>query len=243
MKKPLETTLAEITEELRKAQGPNLVACYVYGSAVRGNAVEGISDINLLIVLEKSDATAHQAIAQIFSAHPEVDPFILPRSGLERTMQCFASKFASIKRNYRVLHGADLFKDVQIDPHLERLICEQALRNLRLRLSYAFVTATANKPYDRFLHASISAIFIQLSDVLRLSGREIPKDFAPRIPLIEQTWISKESILTELLELRQKPRQLDQTTATSFHRRTLTLLDAAIGFIETNWSAEQPDLK
>jgi len=238
MKKPVDTVLTEVTGALKKALGKNLISCCVYGSAVRGNAIEGISDINLLLLLENSNAAAHQAIADVLADFPDVDPFILQRRGLQRTAQCFATKFASIKRNHRVLHGEDPFAGIETDPHLERLICEQALHNLRLRLSYAFATNNPKRPYDRFLQANISALFIQLSDVLRLAGHEIPKDFAQRIPVFEKTWGSAATIMSDLLALRLQPQRLEAKTALSLHERTLGLLDVVIGFTESKWSGK-----
>ncbi len=235
MKKPVDTVLTEVTGALKKALGENLLSCCVYGSAVRGNAIEGVSDINLLLLLENSNAAAHQAIAEVLADFPDVDPFILQRRGLQRTAQCFATKFGSIKRNHRLLHGEDPFVGIETDPHLERLICEQALYNLRLRLSYAFATNNPKRPYNRFLQANISALFIQLSDVLRLVGHEIPKDFAQRIPLFEKIWGSSATIMSNLLALRLQPQRLEAKAALNLHQHTLELLDAVICFTKDNW--------
>src|ERR1700761_6942154 len=99
----LQETLDQAVAALGRGLGDNLHSCCVYGSAVRGNAVEGVSDLNLLIILNESTVTDHEAIARAIGGCPKIDPFILGRRGFERSERAFATKFASIKRNYRVL--------------------------------------------------------------------------------------------------------------------------------------------
>src|SRR6185369_6724655 len=98
-----QATLDQAVGALRSELGENLFSCCVYGSAVRGNAIEGVSDLNLLIVLNQSNTGAHQAVARAIGGLPQVDPFVLAKRGFERSVRAFAPKFASIRRNYRVL--------------------------------------------------------------------------------------------------------------------------------------------
>ncbi len=237
MQKPIEQILGDITRELQSAVGTNLSSCSVYGSAVRGNAVPGVSDINLLIVLEASTAAAHASLAKALARHSLVDPLIVERGAFARTARCFANKFSSIQRNYRVLHGTDPFQGLTIDTALERLLCEQALRNLRLRATYAFVMHGRQRDYGDFLRESISAIFVQLSDVLRLSGHEIPKDFAARIPLMTAAWSIGDSILQDLHALREGRRRPSRDELDHWHQRLLSTIDAVLQWIERSWPA------
>jgi hypothetical protein len=232
---PLDPRIAAVAAQLREKLGENLFSCCLYGSAVRGNAVQGVSDLNLLIVLSTSSATAHQAIAGILSHFADVDPFVVAKTGLERTARCFATKFASIQRNYHVLHGADPFAGMTIDPSLERLMCEQALRNVRLRSTYAFIMHGRQRNYAQFLAESVSALFVQLSDVVRLSGHELPRDFRARIPIMVRLWSIDAAILEDLLALREKRRAPSGSEIADWHARLLAVLDAALQWIEQNW--------
>src|SRR5262249_42704778 len=106
----LQSILDAVVADLQAALGDNLYSCCLYGSAVRGNFQPKSSDLNLLIILERSDTPAHQALAKVLASHRQVDPFILARPHLERSLHAFASKFGSIQRHYRVLHGADVLQ-------------------------------------------------------------------------------------------------------------------------------------
>jgi predicted nucleotidyltransferase len=233
----LQGTLDQTISALRTELGDNLYSCCVYGSAVRGNSIEGVSDINLLIILNQSSSAAHEAIARAIGAQPLIDPFVLARRGFERSVRAFATKFASIKRNYRVLHGADPLADVQVDAALEKFLCEQAIRNLRLRLVHSFVTRRQNKAYDKFVVRNITGIFVQFSEALRLNGVVIPAAFDARVPVLEKEFKVDGQVLRDLLALKKNPQKFSEADAVKWHARLFPVVDAVLGWIETRWPA------
>lgn len=238
MTKKLQGILDQAVSALRAELGGNLYSCCVYGSAVRGNAIEGISDINLLIIVNESSSTAHEAIARAIGDQPLIDPFVLARRGFERSVRAFATKFASIKRNYRVLHGADPLAEMQVDAALEKFLCEQAIRNLRLRLVYAFVTRQRNKAYDRFVLHNIAGLFVQFSEALRLQGVVIPQAFEARIPVLEKEFKLDGAVLRDLLVLKQQPQRFSEADAVNWHARLFPVIDTVLGWIETHWAVK-----
>ena len=188
MNPKLLATLDKVLDTLQKELGGKLHSCYVYGSAVRGNLIEGVSDINLLIILNESTCEAHEAIARAIGEEPQIDPFILARHGFERSVRAFATKFASIQRNYRLLQGEDILAGLTFDTRQEQFLCEQAMRNLRLRLIYSFVTRHQHVAYDLFVVSNITGLFVQLSEALRLNGASVPTLFEARIPMMEKVF-------------------------------------------------------
>jgi hypothetical protein len=233
-----ESLTTTVVAALREKLGSNLYSCCVYGSAVRGNWIEGVSDLNLLIALNESTPAAHEGIAEVLRKHPLVDPFILGRPGMDRSVRAFAAKFSNIRRQYKVLQGADPLADVKFDRALERFLCEQAIRNLRLRWVYAFVTRSKNKPYERFLAAHVSTLFVQFSQVIRLNGGAPPKDFEGRISTFETEFKLDGSVMRELLALKRKPPALSDSEAVALHSRAFPVVDSVVKWIEANWPAE-----
>ncbi|MSU50219.1 MAG: hypothetical protein EXS37_14230 [Opitutus sp.] len=217
--------------------GENLHSCCLYGSAVRGNAVEGVSDLNLLIVVVASTPAAHQAIARALVGQPQVNPFILGQPGFARSARAFAPKFASIRRHHRLLSGVDPFTNLTSDPQLERFLCEQALRNLRLRMVYSFVTRSRHKKHDRFLIGNTTAMFVQFSEALRLGGVAIPTDFAARIPVFEREFSCEGQVLRDLLALKGSPRRFSESDSIQWHERLFPVVEGAVHWIEKRWDA------
>lgn len=234
----LQDALDQAVRALHAELGDNLYSCCVYGSAVRGNVIEGISDINLLIILNQSSSEAHQAVARAMSGLPQIDPFILARRGFDRSIRAFATKFASIKRNYRVLHGADPLAGMQVDASLEKFLCEQAIRNLRLRLVYAFVTHQQHKAYDKFIVRHVTAMFVQFSEALRLNGVAVPPAFDARVSVLEKEFKIDGQVLRDLLALKKKPLRFSEADAVKWHQKLFPVVDAVLVWIETNWLAK-----
>lgn len=233
----LQGILDEAVSVLRSELGDNLYSCCVYGSAVRGNSIEGVSDINLLIILNQSTAAAHLAVARAIGGQTQIDPFVLARRGFERSVRAFATKFASIKRNYRVLFGADPLVKLNVDAELEKFLCEQAIRNLRLRLVYSFITRQQNKAYDKFLVRNITGMFVQFSEALRLNGIVLPSAFEDRIPILEREYKIDGQVTRDLLALKKSPRRFSEDEAVVWHERLFPVVDAVLAWIESNWPA------
>lgn len=231
----LQNTLDRMLPAMADALGENLCSCCLYGSAVRGNFVEGVSDLNLLIILNRSTPQAHQSLAEIFSGQTKVDPFILSRGGLARSARVFAPKFQSIRRNYRVLLGEDLLAQLEPDPELARLLCEQSIRNLRLRLVYAFVKRDRLKTYERFLCRIATGLVVQVSEILRFGGASVPQPFAARLGLMEAEFGPEAAVIADLLELKNNPRRFSEEEAMHWHGRLFPFVDKVVGWIESRW--------
>lgn len=214
----------------------NLHSCVLYGSAVRGNLVPGRSDINLLIVLDRSTPQAHQAIADCLRQFGRVSPLVLSRSELPGSRRVFAVKFRSIRRHYVVLCGQDPLADFDPPPDLLRLLCEQALRNLSLRLQHAFITLGHDRTrYARRLVRSVPALFTTISEVLRCGGVEVPNDYGERPALIGRELDADASVLDDLLTLRRGRRNVSAEEALALHSRLFELLGRAINWVEQQW--------
>src|SRR5262245_1265796 len=131
-----QAALDDTIAALQSVLGMNLYSVVLYGSAARGDFVQGVSDLNLMVVLNESNPAAHEALARVVRSRPNVEPFAIGRPGLLRTARAFPAKFAAIRRTGRTVFGPDPLADVPHFPELERFAAEQALRNVRLRLVY-----------------------------------------------------------------------------------------------------------
>jgi len=232
IKTAVERTAARLVQTL----GENLHSCILYGSAVRGEMVDKVSDINLLIVLTESTPAAHSAIADAIAGNVLVDTFIVGRRGMERSMRAFAPKFLSIRRDYRVLHGEDFLADFEVDEQLRRFLCEQAIRNHRLRVVHAYVTMRDKpKRYTEFVQHVRTPLLIQLSEAMRLAGIEFPHPFSDRMPVIQREMNVDVSVLGDLANSRARRRPFSSSEIQQHHARLFQLLDRAVLWIEEKW--------
>lgn len=228
-----KAALDKAVARLQTLLGENLYSLVLYGSAVRGNFVAGKSDLNLLLVLNESTPEAHVAIGEALRGPDRINPLVLGRRGIERSVQAFALKFRSIKRSYRVLHGTDPLA-IDVDPKFLRFLCEQALRNRRLRLVHAFIVLDP-KRYAQQVISAVPSLFTELAEVLRVEGTEVPAGFHDRIPILEKAFDARAPVLNELLDLRSKPRDLSAEETKNLHAQVYRLLSHVIVWIESRW--------
>ena len=237
--------------ELKSRLDTNLDSLVLYGSAVRGDFVQEISDVNLLIVLRESNPASHREISAAVAGNLKIDPMIVGRPGMARSFEAFALKFRSMARDYQVLHGADPFVDFTVRPEVERFLCEQALRNIRLRLVRGFVILGKDRlRYTDFLIHWVPTLFIDLSAALRLNGTDIPHDFSDRVDILAKGFDTDTSVLRDLLALKEHPprpgfdarlvwgRRLPRVEIDRFHEGTFGLLTTAIEWMERRWPSD-----
>jgi hypothetical protein len=208
----------------------------LYGSTVRGHVIDGVSDINLLIVLQHSTPDAHSAIADCLQGNIYIDPFVIARPGMARSFSVFAIKFRSIKRNYKVLAGEDPIKDFSVADERVRFLAEQALRNLRLRSVNTFIHHRKNTArYTRFLLNTHTALFTYVGEIMRLADHEVPRAYADRIPMIEEYFSIDTRILQTLENIQADPAQVTAKSIAGLHRDLFSFVDGIVCWMEQTW--------
>lgn len=233
-----QTIIDSICKRLPALLGENLYSCILYGSAVRGNVVPNVSDINILIVLNESTPDAHLAITDCIEGDVEIDPFIITRKGMERSFKVFAIKFRSIKRNYKVLCGADPVAEFSVPEETVRFLCEQAIRNLRLRSVHNYIR-NRRKP-QRFLNNLLNmhtAVFTDVTEILRLTGEEVPRDYHERIPVIQRYFNVDSTALKDLLSVKNNPSAWNTIDIDILHQHIFTFLHHIVLWMEQQWPA------
>jgi predicted nucleotidyltransferase len=234
-----ESALQGAQAALQKGLGENLFSLVLYGSAVRGDLEPGTSDLNLLIVLQAPTAQAHAAVREALGQKVRIEPLVVARAGLERTMSVFGLKFLSIRRNYRLLSGEDPFDGFEVPPDLFRFLAEQELRNLLLRTVHAYVTSGVRpQGFGGYLARNASRFVVVLCDTVRTAGVDPKGALADRVPELQQALGTEASVLEDLLALKKRVGKLDPKAAFDLYARLLALLHAAVEWIESRPLAE-----
>jgi hypothetical protein len=141
------TALGHVVDEARAAAGDNLVALVLYGGLARGRYRGPRSNVDLAVVLDDASPERVAEITPLLMAAwraAHVDAWILARSEIPRLAEVFPTKLLDIRDQHLLLHGEDVFADLEIDRGLLRLRVEQELTNLSLRLRGTLVTLGAD---------------------------------------------------------------------------------------------------
>jgi predicted nucleotidyltransferase len=150
----------------------------LHGSVVRGEYVEGWSDVNLLLVLESATPDVLGALTTPFAFWAKADqppPLLLSRPEWRRAADVFPVEITDIRGAYTVLRGDDPLADVSVRPADLRAALERDLRGRLLRLRQGFVALAADPGALAGLARSTAPSFVVLlRGVLVLAGAQVP---------------------------------------------------------------------
>lgn len=164
--------------EVASLYGEELISVVLYGSAARGDFHEGVSDLNVLVLLREVDPAALRrgsSLARRWTEAGNQPPLLLGVEEWRRSADVFPIETADIQAGHRVLRGTDPFDGVRIDPEHLRLQCEHELKGKQITLRERYLLS-ADRPDElgQLFHGSVSTFLVLFRTVLRLAGEPVP---------------------------------------------------------------------
>lgn len=163
--------------ELAVAMGDRLRSVVLHGSVARGEAVPGVSDVNLLVLLEDASPPVLRDLAphaRRWRKESRALPLVLTWDEWAAASDVFAIETADMLDAHVVLHGQDPLADVAV---LDRHLRIQAERELRVKLIHLreAVLATADHADEvgELLLTALPSVVTYLRAALRLSGAAV----------------------------------------------------------------------
>lgn len=170
--------LMVFTEDLQQALGPDLVSVTLYGSAARDDFVEGVSDINLLVVVSRLPAfvlkAAGEAVNRWRSRIP-ISPIFATEDYIARSADVFPLEFLDMRDAHSTILGPDPLARLDVDTVCLRRQVEAELKGklMWLRAAYARSAHDPGAVAELMVDSlpSFRAIF---QGALRLTGQAPP---------------------------------------------------------------------
>jgi predicted nucleotidyltransferase len=168
----------EYTGKLAEELGPRLRSVVLHGSVARGEAVAGVSDINLLVLTDGMDAQLLRTLAPGARAWLEEAgalPLVLTWDEWAAASDAFAVEAADMVDSHELLHGDDPLLEAVVHRRDLRLQAERELRGKLIHLREATL-ASADRPEElgRLLLTALPSVATYLRTALRLAGQEAP---------------------------------------------------------------------
>lgn len=146
----------------------------LYGSAARGDWVEGRSDVNLLVVTEDVSPERLRALGSALrrwrdrSVEP---PLLLSRDEWNRAADAFPIEITDMQLRHDLLRGPDPVSGMQVAQGDLRRALEAEFRGKLLRLRQAWATfADAEKDLTPLARRSLSSLLVLWRAMLSLLG-------------------------------------------------------------------------
>jgi predicted nucleotidyltransferase len=166
-------------EELRGAVGERLQAATLFGSAARGEWIEGVSDVNVMVLLDSLDAgllaTAAPSVRRAMEAG--VVPLVMEMEEWRRAADVFPIELADMRDAHTPLFGDDPVTGPVIKPSYLRLQAERELRAKLLHLHGGMLVA-ADDPerLGQLFALALPSFTTYMRATLRLAGEPVPAD-------------------------------------------------------------------
>jgi predicted nucleotidyltransferase len=178
--------LAAFAAAARAVFGDDLVSLVLFGSAAEGR-LRATSDVNLVVVLARSDPAKLEAIGEAYRfAHATIrlSAMFLLESEIAVASEAFAVKFGDIASRHHVLEGRDPFAALAIPREASIRRLRQVLLNLTLRLRERQAMASVYPEQLAWLAAdAVGPLRASAAAVLALESGEtvIPRDALRRV--------------------------------------------------------------
>jgi len=172
-----ESIARRFVTELQADLGDRLNAAILFGSVARGEWIEGVSDINVLVLVREMNARllADASPACVRSAKSGVVPLIMAGDEWARAHDVFGIELSDIRDAHVALLGGDPTGDVDVAPPMLRLQAEREIRSKMLHLHGALMLEAGDPArIGQLLRLSLPSFLTYLRTALRLEGRPVP---------------------------------------------------------------------
>jgi hypothetical protein len=217
----VDQQLDELVTRLKSALRHNLLSVALYGSAATGEFHARHSDLNLFCVLINLGIDELRALAPVLKwwmkrGHPA--PALMSLNELRHSADVFAIELLDIKAARRVLHGDDVFADLDVPLHLHRVQVERELRHntMKLRQNY-MLCANDDKQVLNLMLASLSSFTALFRHALLVLGEDPPSARRVAIERLATKLVFPSEPFSTLLDLREgTKRRRDVSIQTLF---------------------------
>lgn len=166
------------TDEIRQALGERLHSAVLFGSVARGDAIAGVSDINILVLLDDIDVPTLRQLATRAAGWQknQVSPLLLEHGAWQDAGDVFAIEIADMRDHHQVLAGPDPLSELQIEASALRLQAERELRGKLIQLEMGLLGAAGagGDNVGSLLAHAYPSFATYLRTTLRLADQAVP---------------------------------------------------------------------
>lgn len=188
-------TVAGFCRALIDGFGEHLLSVILFGTAARTiksgapeDFKEGISDINIAIVLDKVTSTELNMIINIGRKYQKGNlalPLIFRGDHIATSLDTFPLEFSDMKQRHICLYGKDPLENAVIENKNLRHQCEVEFKGKKVQLRRGYIAAGENKEnLSTLLSASVTSIIAACRGMVRLKGQTPPDSVADLLTLV-----------------------------------------------------------
>ena len=135
-------------DEILSKAGDLVHSVYLTGSALTPNYDPKFSNINSALVLHRMDLKLLEWLAPLGKKYGKkriAAPLVMTRDYLNKSLDVFPIEFYNIQRIHRVLHGEDVFENLEIHLPELRSQCEREIKVRLIGLWQSYLSASGDR--------------------------------------------------------------------------------------------------
>jgi len=232
----MDKIINTLIEDLKNIFKEKLASVILYGSYASGNYHKGISDINLIVILDKLQAhdlkIAYPAIKKWKKSNSPV-PLFMDKDEWYTSCDVYAIEYSDIKERHKILYGEDLISGLTVDKKHLRLQCESEIKNLLVRLRQAYLANSDNtKALDNIIKKSSTSFVAIFRAVLRLLDEKIPLSHREVVELSSSKISIDKDVFIEILNFRENNKNIQKDRIDNIIKKLIDSLYQALIFVD-----------
>ncbi|HSJ14892.1 MAG TPA: nucleotidyltransferase domain-containing protein [Longimicrobiales bacterium] len=168
----------QFAADLAPALGERLASVVLHGSLARGEWIETVSDINVLVLLDDIGGASLGALSPVVRrfAPRGIRPIIIEPREWRRATDVFGIELVEMQDWHELLAGPDPLLGLLVSPTHLRLQAERELRGKLLQLHLGMVMAESPERLGGLLTAALPSIATYFRTALRLAGEGVARE-------------------------------------------------------------------
>jgi len=171
--------ITDFVEMFCKAYPKRVDSIAIYGSLARGDYREGISDINLAMVIADTGFSSLKPVIKVidkFRKKRVTVPLLFTLNYIHKSLDSFPMEFLELKENHITIYGNDIFSTLEIDTSNLRLQVEQVLKGRLLRIRQWYLEkGLRKKELRKVMEFGLKDVFPALRNLIRLKQGSVPQ--------------------------------------------------------------------
>jgi len=204
-----------LVSDVQARVGDRLRCAVLYGSVARGEAIEGVSDINVLILLDHIDAATLAELAPVvapWASRAGGAPLLIEEPHWPQAADAFAIELADMRDAHELLAGYDCVAGEAVDPRALQLQTEKELRGKLLQLQTGLMVASNDgAAIGQLLAHSVPSFATYARAIIRLNHEVPPTNTVGVLEQVARMIGTKAAPLVEVWNSRSQKKPASRT--------------------------------
>ncbi len=144
----LQQKISPFFHEILQSAAPRIHSLYLVGSVLTEDYLEGVSDLNSIIVLRMMDLQFLEVLTPLGGKYGKTGlaaPWVMDPGYIQSSVDVFPLEFLSLKLVHHTLYGEDLLEGLKINRKELQFQCERELLGKLIWLRRIYVSAGGDR--------------------------------------------------------------------------------------------------